>query len=76
MSELVYPEESYAILGACSDVYNEKGCGFLEPVNHDCVEIEVGSRKIPFLRERRIVKTRHGSQLFAPIREIRGQPSQ
>ena len=29
-----YPlqEETYQILGACFDVYNEKGCGFTEPV--------------------------------------------
>ena len=51
MSDLIYPEESYAIIGACFDVYNEKGCGFLEPVYHDCMELELGSRKIPFVHE-------------------------
>lgn len=29
---VLYPEESYAILGACFGVYTDKGCGFLEPV--------------------------------------------
>ena len=51
MNDLIYPEESYAIMGACFDVYNEKGCGFLEPVYHDCLEIELGLRTIPFVHE-------------------------
>jgi GxxExxY protein len=32
MTEIIYKSESYAIIGACFEVYNEKGCGFLEPV--------------------------------------------
>jgi GxxExxY protein len=51
MSDLIYPEESYAIMGACFDVYNEKGCGFHEPVYHDCMEIELGLRQIPYVHE-------------------------
>jgi PD-(D/E)XK nuclease superfamily len=31
MTEIIYKKESYAIIGACFEVYNEKGCGFLEP---------------------------------------------
>ena len=34
MKEIVFKEESYAIIGACFEVYNEKRCGFLEP--HQC----------------------------------------
>jgi len=30
MSELIYKDESYRIIGACFEVYKEKGCGFLE----------------------------------------------
>ena len=51
MNDLIYPEESYAIVGACFEVYNDKGCGFHEPVYHDCLEIELGLRQIPFLHE-------------------------
>lgn len=51
MSDLIYPQESYAIMGACFDVYNDKGCGFLEPIYHDCMEIELGLRGIPFVHE-------------------------
>lgn len=42
---LLYEEESYAILGACFDVYKEKGCGFLESVYQECLEIKLNSRK-------------------------------
>ncbi|ACB73363.1 GxxExxY protein [Opitutus terrae] len=51
MSELIYPDESYAIVGAAFEVYNEKGCGFLEPIYHDCMELELGLRSIPFVHE-------------------------
>ena len=44
--EIIHREESYAIMGACFEVYNEKGPGFLEPVYQECLEIE--SRGIPF----------------------------
>jgi len=45
---IIYPEESYAIIGACFNVYNEKGCGFVEPVYQECLEIEMGFQGIPF----------------------------
>ena len=63
MSELIYPEESYAIMGACFDVYNEKGCGFLEPIYHDRMEVELGLRKIPFLHEPTLGLSYEGVQL-------------
>jgi len=47
MSELIYPDESYKIIGACFEVYNDKGCGFLEPVYQECMEIELGLQAIP-----------------------------
>ncbi len=46
---LIYKEESYAIIGACFAVYKDKGCGFLEPVYHECLEIEFESQGLPFL---------------------------
>ena len=47
--ELIYKAESYAIIGACFTVYKDKGCGFLEPVYHECLEIEFEFQRIPFL---------------------------
>ena len=48
-------EETYRILGACFEVYNEMGCGFLEPVYQECLEIELKKQKIPF-ESQKIVK--------------------
>ena len=47
MAEIVYKAESYAIIGACFEVYNEKGCGFLEPVYQECLGIEFEHQRIP-----------------------------
>jgi GxxExxY protein len=51
MNDVIYPEESYKIVGAAFEVYNEKGCGFLEPVYHDCLAVELGLQAIPHLHE-------------------------
>ena len=32
MSGILYPDESYKIIGACFNVYKAMGCGFLENV--------------------------------------------
>jgi GxxExxY protein len=47
MTEIVHKKESYAIIGACFEVYNEKGCGFLEPVYQECLGIEFEYQRIP-----------------------------
>jgi len=41
-------EETYLILGACFEVYNEMGRGFLEPVYQECLEKELRLQEIPF----------------------------
>ena len=46
---IVYKTESYAIIGACFEVHNEKGSGFVEPVYQECLEIEFALQQIPFL---------------------------
>jgi len=46
MTEIIYKEESYRIIGACFEVYNEKGCGFLEPVYQECLGIEFEYQRI------------------------------
>lgn len=45
--ELVLKNECYAIVGACFEVYKEKGCGFLETVYQECLELEFGFQNIP-----------------------------
>jgi GxxExxY protein len=48
MSELIFKDEAYAIVGACFEVYKDKGCGFVEPVYQECLSIEFEHRGIPF----------------------------
>lgn len=48
MSELIYKDECYRLIGACFEVYKEKGCGFHEPLYQECLEIELGMQGIPF----------------------------
>ncbi len=48
MSDLIFKEESYAIVGACFEVYKAQGCGFVEPVYQECLAIEFEYQKIPF----------------------------
>ncbi len=49
-----YPlkEECYQIIGACMEVHNELGCGFLEPVYQEALSIEFSEQNIPFLKEK------------------------
>ena len=45
---LLYEEETYKVLGACFEVYKDKGCGFLEAVYQECLDIELSLQSIPF----------------------------
>ena len=47
MSKLIHEKETYEILGACFEVYRVKGCGFLEAVYQENLEIEFELREIP-----------------------------
>jgi GxxExxY protein len=48
MENYPHKEQTYRIIGACFEVSNEKGCGFLEAVYQECMEIELGLQHIPF----------------------------
>jgi GxxExxY protein len=48
MSNLIYEDLTYKIRGALFEVYKEKGCGFLEDVYQECLEIEFEMQEIPF----------------------------
>ena len=47
MSKIVQEKETYEIIGACFEVYREKGCGFLEAVYQECLGIEFELRGVP-----------------------------
>jgi GxxExxY protein len=69
MKEIIYPDESYRIMGACFEVYKEKGCGFLEAVYQECLEMEFGGQGIPFAAQPKLALTYKGrplEQTYAP----------
>jgi GxxExxY protein len=63
MGEILYRDESYSIMGACFEVYNEKGPGFLEAVYQECLEIEFNLRRIPFVAQAELTLTYKGRTL-------------
>ncbi len=52
MSDLIYPEESYEIIGCCMEVYNNLGRGFSEIVYKDALEYEIKKKSIIYEREK------------------------
>ena len=47
MTEIIYKEESYKIVGACMRVHANLGAGFLEAVYQEALEREFGKSNIP-----------------------------
>ncbi len=54
MLDLVFKKESYEIIGACFEVYNEHGNGFLESIYHESLILELAFKKIPSVSEPRL----------------------
>lgn len=48
MNDVIYAGECYKLIGACFEVYKDKGCGFLEAVFQECLEFEFGFQSIAF----------------------------
>ena len=63
MKSLIYAEETYKILGACFEVYKQKGCGFLEPVYQECLEIELTFQNIPYETQKELFLDYRGQRL-------------
>lgn len=52
--DLIFKEESYKIVGACMNVHNELGAGFLESVYAEALSIELDVLSIPYEREKKL----------------------
>lgn len=63
MVELIYKEESYKLIGACLEVYNEKGFGFHEPVYQECLELELEFQAVPYEAQKELHLEYKGHQL-------------
>ncbi len=53
-TNIIFKDESYRILGACFEVYKEKGCGFYEPLYQECLGIEFQLQGIPAIGKTRV----------------------
>ena len=68
MSDLLFPKESYDIIGAAIEVHKQLGCGFTEPVYQEALAEELTLRKIPFVREKVFTVTYKGKELSKEFR--------
>ena len=69
MVDIIYKDESFTMIGACFEVYNQKGFGFTEPVYQECLQIEFGLQNIPFVAQPEIMlgyKGKDLKQFFRP----------
>ncbi len=67
--EILFKEESYKIMGACFEVYKEMGCGFLEAVYQECLEIEFSLQGLIYRPQAELTlsyKGRHLKQKYVP----------
>lgn len=63
MDNLIYREERYAIIDDCFNVYKAMGCGFLESVYQECLEIEFEDPEIPFQSQQELKLTYRDREL-------------
>jgi len=49
--ELILKDECYQVMGACFEVNKDKGCGFLEAVYQECLELELQDKAVPFVAQ-------------------------
>ena len=55
MTDLIYKEESFIIIGKCFEVQNNLGSGFLKIVYKDALEYEFKKAGIPYEREKEYI---------------------
>ena len=63
MNDLIYKDEAFKVIGACFEVYKDKGCDFLEPVYQECLEIELALQGVPFEPQKSLALEYKGHQL-------------
>lgn len=63
ISEVLYKQEVFQIIGGCFAVYNDKGHGFVEAVYQECVEIELEHLRVPFDAQRELALSYRGRTL-------------
>jgi GxxExxY protein len=54
MTDILFKEESYKIIGACIEVHKKLGSGFLESVYSEALELEFKKVAIHYEREKKL----------------------
>ena len=63
MAEILFKDESFKIMGACFEVHNEQGSGFVEPVYQECLQLELATQAIPFIAQQELELSYKGHKL-------------
>ena len=64
-NDILFKDESYKIVGACFEAYREKGCGFLEAINQECLDIELRLQGAPFVAKKSLPIEHKGTPIQA-----------
>ena len=54
MTELLLKDEVYRVIGCAFEVYNDLGCGFLEPIYQEAFELELTDQGISYEAQKRL----------------------
>jgi GxxExxY protein len=68
MGDLYREEDTYQIIGAAMEVYNEMGCELKEPVYQESLSIELDMRGIAWSREKQVLLYYKGRELKTKYR--------
>jgi len=63
MTEIIFKDESYKIIGACMRVHAKLGPGFLEAVYQEALEKEFVKSNLPFIRQHKLSLFYDGEKL-------------
>ncbi|HSN50433.1 MAG TPA: GxxExxY protein [Bacteroidales bacterium] len=63
MTDILFKDESFKIIGACMKVHTELGPGFLEAVYQEALEKEFKKRDIPYQRQPKLSLFYDGEKL-------------
>ena len=68
MADILFKDESYKIIGACFEVYNNKGSGFTEPIYQECLSKEFKIQSVPHIAQPELPLTYKGLPLEQKFR--------
>ena len=66
--KVLFKDESYRIIGACFEVYNDLGSGFLEAVYQEALTFEFQEQKLPYLDQHTLRLRYKSYQLQTPYK--------